>query len=322
MKGFVDGLRIFSVLLIFIFPPQNNTFAQVRHHQVQKQTLQSYLRNVKTDFLWQVYNPIVLDQKVFEELVLHATIPSYVRVGDVKIHLTNRARHKVLKEVVKNFSSKKSLEKLVTLALMYKPIIEKIFSINKFPSDLQYIMFLESHCVGNAKSDSRDPAIGYWQFKSQAAKWVGLKINNVIDERMNIISSTQGFVKYISNVNKKFDNYVFSIISFYLGQKGCEDMLKRLRIKNSKNLELNHQWHFYIYLFLAYKIVFSKILRKYQAPVRIYGAKNCNGLMVSQICRKYRIRPEIFYIFNRWLKTNRIPKDNKNIILIPLKKKQ
>lgn len=315
----VNILRTFSVFLVFIFLFTNNTFAQKRFRQQTPKNVHHTPRNATTNFLWQIYEPINLDQKLFAEAVKNLKIPNYVKVADVRLHLTNRARHVVQKHILKNFSSKRSLERLATLAIIYKPIVEKIFVNNKFPLDLKYIMFLESHCVGNAKSNSRDPAVGYWQFKSQAARWVGLKINSAIDERMNIVSSTQGFIRYITNVNKKYDNYVFAIMSFYLGPKGCDDMLKKLRVKNSKSLELNHQWHFYIYLFIAYKLVFSKILPKLKAPLRIYGAKNCNGLTVTQICRKYKIKPEIFYIFNRWLKINRVPKDNKNIILIPLK---
>ncbi len=319
MKGFYHTLRTLSVSLIVIFLSHTHTFAQPKKHHQQI----SKPKNATTSFLWKLYEPVNLDQKLFDEAVTNLKIPNYIKVADVRLHLTNRARHKIKQEVIKNFSSKKSLEKLVTLASIYLPTVKKIFTNNNCPDTLKYIMLLESNCVGNAKSTSRDPAIGYWQFKSKTAKWVGLKINNTIDERMNIVSSTQGFVKYISNVNKVFDNYVFAIMSFYLGQKGLEDMAKKLKIKNRKNLELNHQWHFYIYLFLAYKLVFSKLLPKYQshAPLRIYGAKNCNGLTVTQICRKYKIKPEVFYIFNRWLKINRIPKDNKNQIIIPLKTK-
>ena len=172
MKGFYHNLRTFSVLLIFIFSSHHHTFAQQKKHH-QQITKKNEYRNVTTHFLWKLYNPISLDQKIFEEAVINIKIPNYIKVADVRLHLTNRARHKVKQEIIKNFSSKKSLERLVTLASIYLPTVKKIFSNNKCPDVLKYIMLLESQCVGNAKSDSRDPAIGYWQFKSRTAQWVG-----------------------------------------------------------------------------------------------------------------------------------------------------
>lgn len=315
--------------MIFLFSFQKNTFAQTQKRYqpariqkkipVKKEVQPPSPRNAGINFLWTIYESITIDQKLFEKAVINLKIPSHIHIADVRVHLTNRARHKVKKEVIKNLSNKKALGKLVTLALMYMPIIDKIFKTEKIPFDLKYVMLLESRCVGNAKSNSKDPAIGYWQFKSKAAKWVGLKMNNTVDERMNIVASTHGFIKYINNVNKKFDNYIFSVMAFYLGLKGCEDMLNRLNIKNKKIVKVDHQWHFYIYLFLAYQLVFSKILPLFRSHVRLAGGKNCNGLTVAQVCKKYSIKPEVFYIFNRWLKINKIPHDNKNIIIIPLK---
>ena len=306
----------FFIVIFFFFT--NNLLAQ-NNRRVQKR-VSSHAKPVTTDVLWQIFDRISLDKQVFEKNVLNLHVPSIIRVADVKIVLTNRARHKVKQEIIKNFSCKKSLEKLVSLSHIYLPVVDKIFRTNKFPLDLKYIMLLESGCVGNAKSNSKDPAIGYWQFKSQAARGVGLKINNAIDERMNIVTSTHGFMKYINNCNKKFNNYVFCAISFYLGPKGGEDMIKKLNIKNSKVLKLDHNWHFYMYMFLAYKLVFSKILPTIpRAKVRLCGAKNCNRFTVSQICRKYKIKPEIFHVLNRWLKVNKIPNGDKNAVIIPVK---
>jgi membrane-bound lytic murein transglycosylase D len=279
-------------------------------------------RNVTTDALWQIFDRVSLKQQFFEKNVLNLKVPSVIRVADVKIVLTNRARHKVKKEIIRYFNSKKALEKLVSLANIYRPAVDKIFKTNKFPLDLRYIMLLESGCVGNAKSNATEPAVGYWQFKASAAKSVGLKINSAIDERMDLVASTHGFMNYINNCNKKFDNYIFCIMAFYLGLKGGEDMIKKLNIKNSKVLKLDHNWHFYIYTFLAYKLIFAKILPAIpRSKVRLCGAKNCNGLTVMQICKKYRIKPEIFFVLNRWLKVNKIPNDSKNTVIVPVKVK-
>ena len=275
---------------------------------------------ITTDVLFNTYgNKVTLSQQCFERCVLKCNVPSVVRIADVKISLTNRARHKIRKEILKYFGSKRSLEKLLSLANLYLPVVDKIFKDNKFPLDLKYIMLLESGCVGNARSNSRDPAVGYWQFKSKTASWMGLKIDRNIDERMHIIASTNGFIRYINTCNKKWNNYALCIMAFYLGQQGCKDMVKKLHIKNCKNMTLDHNWHFYIYMFIAYKIVFSQFIT-HPSTVRLVGDRHCNGLTVSQICRKYKINSDVFHVLNRWLKVNKVPNDNKNLIIIPMKK--
>ena len=313
------GHKKIFLCLLFFFISQKKIFAQPikRRTFTQTKKVSQQRKTPTTDVLWNVCDKVILDQKIFDRVVLNAHVPSVIHVADIKIVLTNRARHRVKKEIIKYFSSKTSLERLLSLGHLHLPVVEKIFRNYKFPLDLKYVMILESSCVGNAKSNARDPAIGYWQFKSQAAKYAGLKINNTIDERMNLVSSTHGFMRYIHNVNRKLNNYVLAVTAFYLGPKGADDMIKKLNIKNSKVIKLDHTWHFYIYMFLGYKLIFSKLLPAIpHSKVRLCGAKNCNGMTIDQVCRKYKMNKDIFLILNRWLKTNRIPKDNKNTVII------
>ncbi len=305
-----------ALLSFFLVAPQKYSFAKIRH-KYQTRTIKRQPHKATTDLLWDVCPRISLDQKLFEKLVRQVRVPTYIRVANVKLVLTNRARHKVQKEIIKHFSYKKSLERLISLANLHLPVVDKIFHENKFPLDLKWLMVLESACVGNAKSNSRDPAVGYWQFKSQAARGVGLKINNDIDERMNLVTSTYGFMRYINNANKKFNNYVFALMSFYLGLKGAEDMFNNLKVRNSKVVKLDHQWHFYIYMFLAYKIIFDKIMPHIpRSKVRLCGALKCNGMSIQAICRRYKRNVEVFHVLNRWLKINYVPKDNENTVIV------
>ena len=72
---------------------------------------------------------------------------------------------------------------------MYFPVIENILREKNLPEDLKYIAVIESALLPRAKS--RQGASGMWQFMEGTAEMYGLNITRHIDERRDIIKSTE-----------------------------------------------------------------------------------------------------------------------------------
>ena len=243
-------------------------------------------------------------------------IPSHIEIANTKIQITSAAKKKIRIKMRNTFPTKKSLEKFFVVAATYFPIIKKYLKEGKVPEDLKYLMLLESAGIGNARSSSN--AVGYWQFKEPAARGVGLTINNSVDERMHIQASTIGFVKQVNRNNRVLHSWMFTVMSFYTGLGGTQKIIKE---KKLHPYTITNKWHFYIHMFIAYKLVLGKYLKKiHKYRVRL-GIVNCNGKNVSEICKKYKVSKKTFYTYNHWLLVKRVPKKCHTKIILPIKKR-
>src|SRR5690606_12800472 len=108
----------------------------------------------------------------------------------------------------------------VELADAYFPLIERTFKQHGIPEDLKYLSIQESGLVGDAVSTSN--AVGYWQFKREAASDFNLRINNLVDERKHIVEASRGAAQYFIRSNNYYNNWFNSTLSYLLGYSGAK----------------------------------------------------------------------------------------------------
>ena len=82
-------------------------------------------------------------------------------------------------------------------------MIERVLKEENVPDDFKYLCIQESGLISDAVSSAK--AVGFWQFKDFTAREVGLRVDNRIDERKNIVSATRGAAKYLKRNNFQFD---------------------------------------------------------------------------------------------------------------------
>ena len=75
------------------------------------------------------------------------------------------------------------------------PQIKKVLRENEIPSAFLYLVMAESNFILDASSSKS--AKGLWQFMRPTANHFGLKTNEYIDERMDIVKSTKAAVTYL-----------------------------------------------------------------------------------------------------------------------------
>jgi membrane-bound lytic murein transglycosylase D len=108
---------------------------------------------------------------------------------------------------------------------IYFPLFEKYLKENNMPEELKYLSVIESALVPQAVSRAR--AVGLWQFMSYTGKYVGLKIDWYVDERMDPDKSTQAACKYLSQLYSIFGDWELALAAYNTGPGNVRRAIRR-----------------------------------------------------------------------------------------------
>lgn len=135
-------------------------------------------------------------------------------------------------EFVENFIKNHSNYYLNIRSKKYNHLetIDNIFTTYGLPLELKYLAVIESKLVLNAVSKAG--AVGPWQFMSSTAKYLGLKINNNVDDRKDIVKSTHAAAKYLRDLYNMYGDWLL-VLAAYNGGPG--NVNKAIRLSGSKD---------------------------------------------------------------------------------------
>ena len=245
-------------------------------------------------------------------------VPEVITVDKIRLKINEDARNEIQIEVDALHANKKYFNAIIDKINIYFPVIEKILEEEEVPTDFKYLSLQESSLISDAVSSSN--AVGFWQFKSTTAKTYGLNINNLVDERRNVVSSTRAAAKYLKNSNFVFDNWIFSLLSYMTGLSGARSILDE-KFYGSKRMEINKNTHWYIKRFLAHKIAYQDEINKenYNDNFTIY--KNYEAKSIEDLSESLSVNLNDLKSYNKWLKSSELPRDKVYSFLVPLKSK-
>jgi len=142
------------------------------------------------------------DLTVLEELDINSNY-----ITDYKLQKEFQSRLK--------FSKKRYAQKLNN-AHLFVPQIKKVLRENEIPSAFLYLVMAESNFILDASSSKS--AKGLWQFMRPTANHFGLKTNEYIDERMDIVKSTEAAVTYLKKLHKMFGKWYLAAVAYNCGE--------------------------------------------------------------------------------------------------------
>ena len=233
------------------------------------------------------------------------------------LHISKNISSTIQSEVDALHLNKKYFQIFIDRINIYFPIIERILEEEEMPNDLKFLALQESSLKSEAISSSN--AVGFWQFKKETGEEYDLVINDKIDERKNIVSSTRAASRYIKNSNFLFENWVFSILSYLEGLNGAKAIVDP-KLYGAKRMNIDDNTHWYIIKFLAHKIAFDGYINSNEYNMNYSVFENNSFKSVKKLSNNLSVSSDDIFKLNTWIKSDKIPTDRVYSFIIPEKK--
>ncbi|MFN8844722.1 MAG: lytic transglycosylase domain-containing protein, partial [Chryseotalea sp.] len=198
-----------------------------------------------------IFGLSILCSPLFAQPLAVPEVPHKMNFAGITLTIRDDARREIQKDVDALMQSPRHFQIKVERAKAYFPIIEKIFAEENLPNDFKYLVLQESALIGDAVSVSN--AVGFWQFKDFTAREVGLRVDDVVDERMNIASATRGAARYIKKNNYQFNNWIYALQAYQMGAGGVSRAVRDVE-SGVRHMTITSQTYWYVKKFLAHKI--------------------------------------------------------------------
>ncbi|MBR1769456.1 MAG: transglycosylase SLT domain-containing protein [Bacteroidales bacterium] len=119
----------------------------------------------------------------------------------------------------------KSVSVMLGLSKYYFPLFEDILDSYGVPTDLKYLVVIES--AFNPKAVSRAGATGLWQFMYSTGRMYSLRENSVVDDRRDPIKSTEAAAKFLRDLYNIYNDWTLAIASYNCGPGNVNKAIKR-----------------------------------------------------------------------------------------------
>lgn len=227
--------------------------------------------------------------------------------ADVTINLTVRAQQMVNAEI-RNLLLPQGeyLDQKLERMQLYFPPISAILKSKGIPEDFKYMPVMESSLLPEAISTSN--AVGFWQFKANTAKEVGITINTYVDERKHIVTSTNGAANYLKRNYDIYKNWISAALSYYWGTTGVSKILPSTW-SNAKEIEFDENTDRYLIKLVAHKAAYEHRLNRIPDSNYSLYLYPTSGKSLGEIATGLLLDEQQLIKYNQWLNVNQIPSD-------------
>ncbi len=115
-------------------------------------------------------------------------------------------------------------------AYLFIPAIKNILTKHGIPQEFLYLAMAESNFHTRAYSHKR--AAGLWQFMPRTAQLYKLHIDEYVDERRDLIKSTEAAATYLSSLHKRFGKWYLAAIAYNCGGGRLNRAIKKAGTDN------------------------------------------------------------------------------------------
>jgi len=244
----------------------------------------------------------------------------------VPLHIWD-VRERFDRELLFNYYWQNNIFYMLKLANRYFPVIEERLKANGIPDDFKYLCIAESNMLPNAVS--RSGAVGFWQFLSGTAPEYNLQVNSQVDERRDLIESTDAACQYLINSYYKFGSWTSAAASYNCGQGGYATQSRLQKTNNYYDLMLPEETNRYIFRILAFKYImenaedfgFSLKKEELYQPIKTRTITVTSSITsLAQFALDNGTNFKTLKLLNPWLKTNSLTvKGRSYVIRLPEK---
>ena len=139
------------------------------------------------------------------------------RIAGLELPLTAPASDAYLQRKLKDYlaTGSHSTEKMLGRANRYFPVFEHYLAKHGMPESLKYLAVAESMLVPRAVSGAS--AAGLWQLMPVTAREMGLRVDHVVDERLDLHRSTEAAVLMLKDLYAQFGDWHLALAAYNCG---------------------------------------------------------------------------------------------------------
>ena len=194
-------------------------------------------------------------------------IPRKYSFAGYEVDLSSDRAYDKLQKIFKN--EVKAAYRYIPRSGEYFPYFDEVFKEYGIPEDVKFLSIAESALNPNATSHAG--AAGIWQFMPKTAKAYGLKITDYIDERRDVLKSTEAAAKYLkANYTELqrhgIDDWLLAMCAY---NAGIGNVLKDVKSQGAdsffKVIMRAEETDYYVFRSIAIKMIFenqNEIFRK------------------------------------------------------------
>ncbi len=217
---------------------------------------------------------------------------------------------------------RKLVSKVLASSKYYFPIFEEVFDRENIPLEMKYLAVIESALNLNAVSPVG--ATGMWQFMAPTGRIYGLRTDNSIDERRDLIRSTEAAVKYFKNSYRIYGDWLLVIASYNCGPGNVNKAIRRSGGKRTFweiMPYLPKETRGYVPAFIAatYVMNYAAEHNLYPTDEEMYYHMDTvmvdNKVSIEQLALALNVTPSEIKTWNPSLKRGYIPFSNNKVVL-------
>jgi len=135
---------------------------------------------------------------------------------DIEPSFLNERYFIKLSEYYRKEFQQKRFFKAMNDSYIFLPHIKEMIAQSGIPTAFLYLAMAESNF--STKAYSRKKASGLWQFMPATARLYGLKIDSYVDERRDLIKSTEAAIKYLKHAHNRFGKWYLAALAYNCGE--------------------------------------------------------------------------------------------------------
>lgn len=239
---------------------------------------------------------------------LHAQIPQVpleMEFADLTLKIHPQAQREIQLDVDALHRSASYFKLKADRVSLYLPLVERELQKQGVPDEIKYLVIQESGLIPDAVSTSN--AVGFWQFKQGTAEEVGLRVDSQVDERKNIVTSTQGAARYLKKHQLVLDNWMTALVSYQMGLGGAKAYFGN-QYSGKKVVVVDRNTHWYFKKFLAHKIAYQATRTVFTSNQKRLSEVQIQGpTTFSSLAKQFGVTADHLIEYNKWALNGKIP---------------
>jgi membrane-bound lytic murein transglycosylase D len=155
---------------------------------------------------------------------------------DPKNSLKIAASQEVLKEVNymrRNDKARSYMHLAIERMNHDKPFLDSELKNTDIPNDILALSIVESGYRPLEENKHRVSAAGIWQIIPSTAKYLGLVVNPVRDDRMDTKLATAAALNYLNEMHKRFEDWKLAVIAYEYGENETNRLIHTIGTRDA-----------------------------------------------------------------------------------------